>query len=679
TVISSIGGPTVADEAFVDVYREDTGALVATVRGHAIANDNRSLRNAIAVGDHVHFFIPGRRLADEAAYRFDVRLRTGSHVAATTALSGITTRENAGLPVLFIDYNEGLINSLGDLFRFFDAVNHTTRMFPIKDSSGGLLRRGTSNAGAKGLRFDFLMNLPLATPGRQTQYTLDFVLDDLIQGTGNNAAGQNCAADVPSVLVPGRFFAYNFTYPEDLDGDGIFSPAELLLCTPPSGGGNSPMATRINNFGNKIWSDIAQQKTQTERNGWEFPTYGLQLVPSGPTRHHRGGWMGYAGPTAGWAAVTTGSVTPFPALTHELAHELGIGHSAGASLPGPAYDLERKRRVPNPFDVMVDRFRGSQTFFNSFFSDSDWNTLVGVIPPATGSSPPTTGSATRRLTGVVTPKGVATVLDVRPLVAPVELEDLQPDLTLVLYDADDNELALGVAEVSEMPALDWPEELPEPGDLPFRGEVEWAEEAASLAILTESGEELARIEISPNAPSVEVVHVDTESDPMVIEWQGEDPDGEQPIYDVVFVYPNGDEVAAVAGTTDTASEISADRVPGGEGVVLQVRATDGFREAVAEVGDLTLPNRVPSVAILAPVTGEAFAADGAVALVAVAEDLEDGALDDDSLVWSSDVDGLLGIGAELVVELSAGSHVLSAEATDSQGAQVTVSVTVTIE
>ncbi|MEM7355091.1 MAG: discoidin domain-containing protein, partial [Acidobacteriota bacterium] len=46
TVISSIGGPTVADEAFVDVYREDTGALVATVRGHAIANDNRSLRNA---------------------------------------------------------------------------------------------------------------------------------------------------------------------------------------------------------------------------------------------------------------------------------------------------------------------------------------------------------------------------------------------------------------------------------------------------------------------------------------------------------------------------------------------------------------------------------------------------------------------------------------------------------
>ena len=48
--------------------------------------------------------------------------------------------------------------------------------------------------------------------------------------------------------------------------------------------------------------------------------------------------------------------------------------------------------------------------------------------------------------------------------------------------------------------------------------------------------------------------------------------------------------------------------------------------------------------------------------------MEDGVLSGSSLVWNSSVDGLLGNGNSISVQLSPGTHTISLTATDSDGA-----------
>lgn len=92
--------------------------------------------------------------------------------------------------------------------------------------------------------------------------------------------------------------------------------------------------------------------------------------------------------------------------------------------------------------------------------------------------------------------------------------------------------------------------------------------------------------------------------------------------------------------------------------------------------DLNLP---PSVTISSPDDGETFFLfEMPIALQGSAEDPEDGALTGESLVWRSDQDGTLGTGEIVVADLSPGEHVLTLEATDSEGGKAVARITVTV-
>lgn len=67
-----------------------------------------------------------------------------------------------------------------------------------------------------------------------------------------------------------------------------------------------------------------------------------------------------------------------------------------------------------------------------------------------------------------------------------------------------------------------------------------------------------------------------------------------------------------------------------------------------------------------------------VPFVGVGVDIEDGALTGASLVWTSDVDGMLGTGAMLTATLTPGTNVVTLTATDSMGNTGTDTVTLTI-
>lgn len=95
---------------------------------------------------------------------------------------------------------------------------------------------------------------------------------------------------------------------------------------------------------------------------------------------------------------------------------------------------------------------------------------------------------------------------------------------------------------------------------------------------------------------------------------------------------------------------------------------DGIPEPVLNIARLELnnetPNSSPNVLILDPIGGSVFNVDEQITLSGAANDNEDGSLSQ-SINWSSSVDGNLGMGETLLVGLSEGFHVITAEVWDS--------------
>lgn len=78
------------------------------------------------------------------------------------------------------------------------------------------------------------------------------------------------------------------------------------------------------------------------------------------------------------------------------------------------------------------------------------------------------------------------------------------------------------------------------------------------------------------------------------------------------------------------------------------------------------PDAAPDVRIEAPADGSRHARGGAVTLIAVAIDGEDGELSD-TIAWASDAEGPLGRGSRLSVVLGEGPHLITASVQDSAG------------
>lgn len=88
------------------------------------------------------------------------------------------------------------------------------------------------------------------------------------------------------------------------------------------------------------------------------------------------------------------------------------------------------------------------------------------------------------------------------------------------------------------------------------------------------------------------------------------------------------------------------------------------------------PNQAPDVTISSPPDGGTSTVGETVTFSGEANDLEDGPITGDALVWTSDLDGPIGTGAEFSrSDLSGGFHEITLTATDSEGASGTATVT----
>ncbi|UCD84585.1 MAG: hypothetical protein JSU92_15160 [Deltaproteobacteria bacterium] len=91
---------------------------------------------------------------------------------------------------------------------------------------------------------------------------------------------------------------------------------------------------------------------------------------------------------------------------------------------------------------------------------------------------------------------------------------------------------------------------------------------------------------------------------------------------------------------------------------------------------INVPPHVAS--ILSPQEGNRYDPATAIGFAGEAEDFEQGSLNGASLVWSSDIDGQIGVGTAIASQLSLGLHTITLTATDNNCAQNSASITLEI-
>ncbi len=169
-------------------------------------------------------------------------------------------------------------------------------------------------------------------------------------------------------------------------------------------------------------------------------------------------------------------------------------------------------------------------------------------------------------------------------------------------------------------------------------------------------------------------------DTLRVAWIASDPDGD-PLYALVqYSADNGQTWMSVGFPTDEAFiDVPATNVRNSDQGRFRVLVSDGIHTTVAEVGPIIVPNRPPTLDLLAPENNSVFLKGQTITFRAFAYDDDVGTLSNSQITWRSDRDGLLGYGQTLTTaSLSEGTHVITARADDGSGGVVEKQVTVEV-
>ena len=168
-----------------------------------------------------------------------------------------------------------------------------------------------------------------------------------------------------------------------------------------------------------------------------------------------------------------------------------------------------------------------------------------------------------------------------------------------------------------------------------------------------------------------------------ITWTAADGDGDALSYLVQYSTDGGATYETLAADhRSTSLAVPRRQLAGSTTAKVRVVASDGVRTASAVSDLFAVDPNPPDVRIDSPAEEAIYGGLQPLALQASAYDREDGKLGSPAVSWSSSIDGALGVGAHLVIDagqLTPGTHVLTATATDSSNMVASASVAVTVK
>ena len=189
------------------------------------------------------------------------------------------------------------------------------------------------------------------------------------------------------------------------------------------------------------------------------------------------------------------------------------------------------------------------------------------------------------------------------------------------------------------------------------------------------------INISANFPSLTILYPNGGEKfgekSQLITWSSNDSDGDAMYYRVSYT-PDGKVWNVIAtNITNTQLIIHPSKLPGGSEAKIRVVATDGVNTSVDESdGSFEVYSKKPEAFIFAPTHNSSSLPKAGLYLHGYAYDLEDGALGESSYSWKSNIDGDLGTGSLVLVNLSPGEHMITLTVKDSDGNKSTATTSI---
>jgi hypothetical protein len=206
---------------------------------------------------------------------------------------------------------------------------------------------------------------------------------------------------------------------------------------------------------------------------------------------------------------------------------------------------------------------------------------------------------------------------------------------------------------------------------------------AAKVVLKHNGLVLDSIEPSANPPDLEVIdpgNGNVWSGEETIHWTAGDDDGD-PLQFTIFYSPDeGDNWFPVAtNLTGTEYIVDVGRLPGGDGGVVKVIASDGFHTVEAQsTGAFTVPHPAPTVTIDSPAGGSTFSTNEWIRLRGSAG--APAGVPAGAYIYTWSIDGqVVDIGPQVDLLPGPGEHTITLTAYDGRGnfGQASIIVTVT--
>jgi hypothetical protein len=223
------------------------------------------------------------------------------------------------------------------------------------------------------------------------------------------------------------------------------------------------------------------------------------------------------------------------------------------------------------------------------------------------------------------------------------------------------------------------EDLPAGQELAQIDEVVPFDPRARVIAIEQNGRELAAQKISRSAPSVRLGKVKRKGDEVKVSWRSRDRDGGKRTHSVLYSSDGKQYLPVAAGLKGRSYKVDVSALPGGKKARIRVVANDGVLTGSATSKAFAVPVKAPEVSIVSPAPGQAFDSDDQVQLAAHVRDLQDQQFAAGDIVWRSSIQGELGTGPSLLTRLDAGSHEITATATNSGRKSGSASIRVEVE